>query len=405
LKQISAWFLIYIISICLSCTTRDGYIIGAAREYGRLQIICNIDSAQIYIDEQPSGRFTSTEKPVLVDSLAVGSHTVQIAKECYRSDPPYITVSIQAERQTDVTFDLTLSESVGDLIILTEPDSALILFDGIAEGYSPRRLPCRGAGDHLLELRKGSYKREILSVSVTGGKIDTIRKILNLQRTVLIEHFSSSTCVPCVTADKILETVLLETGFERITSLGYHTFFPAPGDPMYLEAKDTNDARIEFYRLPTNPAMYIDGVISEIATFDLESMLKNAIEIRNIKAPAARLEIFGFVKKPGAITGRVRIEALANLSDITLRIALIEKEIKYPEAPGSNGQIRFIDVLRDFCPDAQGIAVTLMPGERRFVDFTFPTGDNWQLDELEVIAFLQETASKEVLQAVCTLYP
>ena len=221
----------------------------------------------------------------------------------------------------------------------------------------------------------------------------------------MIEHFSSSTCVTCVTADKILETVLLETGFERITSLGYHTYFPAPGDPMYLEAKDANDARIEFYRLATNPAMYIDGVISELATFDLESRLKNAIEIRDLKAPAARLEIFEYVKNTGAITGRVRIEALDNLSDITLRIALIEKGREYHDAPGSNGQTRFIDVLRDFYPDAQGISVTLVAGRRQFVDFNFATRDNWPLDELEVIAFLQEATSKEVLQAVCTLYP
>jgi hypothetical protein len=147
----------------------------------------------------------------------------------------------------------------------------------------------------------------------------------------------------------------------------------------------------------------VDGVTSLDAT-QLETNLRNALANRKTVSPGAIVEIFDFQVNQNAITGRVRVEALENLTNVTLQIALIEREINICPPPGINGQTYFFDVFRVFYPSADGTALTLAAGEKQFVTFTIQPDQQWVLDQMQVVAFVQKQ-NQEIVQAAWTLYP
>ncbi len=390
--------------LLFSCTTQDGILKSEKQKFGSLFITCNVDSAQIFIDQIPTDKFTSSKNPVVLDSVQAGTHLVQLRRECCQTTEMENKVVIQANEQTRMNFEMRLLDSVSNLLISTTPDSALIFLDGLPQGISPVFISCLAAGEHLLEIRKGSYVPIFQEISAMGGRTDTVEQSLTLQRTVLVEHFSSSTCVPCVAADEAIETFLQSNSAADVVSINYHTEIPAPGDPMYLAAKAENDARISFYNIFTNPIVWFDGVISELGTSNLDARLENAFQTRTIVPPKAAMEILHF-KVNDIISGTVRIEALSDLQNTNLQIAVIEKNIDYANPPGQNGQKHFFDVLRTFYPTAEGTSVSLAAGEKTFMQFSVSPESQWKVDQLEVVAFLQDQATKEVLQAASTLYP
>jgi hypothetical protein len=83
---------------------------------------------------------------------------------------------------------------------------------------------------------------------------------------------------------------------------------------------------------------------------------------------------------------------------------LIEDEIDYPTPPGSNGQTHFEAVLRDFYPDGEGVDITLSPQQSLSISFNYNLDVEWGAD-LTVLAFIQNAATKAVLQSGWTRYP
>ncbi len=105
------------------------------------------------------------------------------------------------------------------------------------------------------------------------------------------------------------------------------------------------------------------------------------------------------------LQGRLEVKAFTDVSsDHRLYLALIEDEIDYPNPPGTNGQTHFEAVLRSFYPDGNGMVVTLAAFSNVKVDFTFKRNAEWGND-LTVVAFVQNSVTKAVLQAGWTRYP
>jgi hypothetical protein len=197
---------------------------------------------------------------------------------------------------------------------------------------------------------------------------------------------------------------LLETaGPQNVLSINYHTEIPFPGDPMYLASKEGNDARIEIYNVCSNPIAFIDGVISESGTSDLESRLNAGISKRASVSPLATLEVENFKKNPTNVSGEIQINALENFS-ASLFIAVLENTINYDQPPGHNGQKHFFDVFRAFHSSPTGNLITMIAKEKQRHAFNFVVDEQWNYSQLKVVVFLQ-TADKQVLQAASSVYP
>ncbi|HQV33294.1 MAG TPA: PEGA domain-containing protein [Calditrichia bacterium] len=393
-----------------ACRTLDGIPVGLAQEFGALLVSSNVDSARIFIDLNRRGDFADTGKmtrideAVRLDSLPVGLHALRLQRSCYTTGQDEFEVAISAQGEANLNAPMQLLPDAAGLVLLSTPDSALVFLDGLPQGYTPLTLTCLDVGAHLVEFRKGSYAPDTMAVTLTGGALDTLSRPLSLQRTVLMEHFSSSTCIPCVEADEIIESVGLQAGPAAVAAIGYHTEIPSSGDPMFLAARADNDARIEYYNVFTNPIVYIDGLVPELGVTNLRNRLNEEIDIRAAINPPLTLEFFDYRVGADSLSGRIRLEALQPLSGAFLRVAIVEKNIDYQNPPGSNGQTHFIDVLRAFWPEPRGTSLTMNAGEKRFVPFAVPLNSAWISGQLEVVAFVQ-VGSHEILQAASTQYP
>lgn len=397
LKFLLALMLLYS-AFLVSCKTVKGYEILPEIKYGSLNVTSSVDSAKVFLDHEDTGEIT----PVVLDSIETGEHVVQVIKSKHTSDPDSFVVVVEENKTANVHFDLEEIQFVGNLQVNTVPDSALIIVDNLPQGYSPLTVTGLAEGQHTVRILKGSHAPEEMVVDVLPDSTVTLDAPLTLIRSILLEHFSNSDCLPCVEADMILEEILAEEGVAKTVSLGYHTNFPGPSDPMYLAAKTGNDNRMMYYTVAFAPTIQVDGVVG-FGT-DIENRLRNALAQRSQVAPDAILEVFDFNVNQTAITGRVRIQALGDLNNTVLRIALIEREINYSQPPGINGQAYFFDVFRGFYPSANGTALTLNAGEKQFISFNVPANAQWTLNQMEVVAFIQRQ-NKEIVQAAWSVYP
>lgn len=398
LKVLSILLFLYSI-LFVSCKTIQGTSITVEQKYGSLWVTAAKDSAKIFLDEKDTGQIT----PALLEKIAVGEHTVQVLLSKHTSNPDLIRINVKESKTDTLFFDLQEIQFFGDLRIITNPDSALVIVDNLPQGYSPLTLAGLAEGQHAVRILKGSHAPEERMVEILPDSLVELNVTLTLQRSILIEHFSNTDCIPCVEGDLILEEILTEQGVAKTISLGYHTNFPGPSDPMYLAARSGNDNRMQYYTVVFAPTIRVDGIIG-FGT-DIRTKLNDALSQRSPVAPGAILEIFDFqVSQANGLNGRVRIQALENLDNVALRIAIIEKAINITPAPGINGQTYFFDVFRAFYPSPAGIPITLAAGEKQFVPFNVSMDPQWTEGQMQAVVFLQRQ-NKEIVQAAWSVYP
>ncbi|MGH1363223.1 MAG: PEGA domain-containing protein [Calditrichia bacterium] len=383
------------------CTTKDGVIAFANPTFGGLDIVTNVDSARIFIDGRDSGMKT----PALLNDIPSGVREIELLL------PGFELLKNSAEvvegEVARINVDLTALSGDGNLIVETNPAGSLVLLDKLPVGRTPLSLNGLPAGSHDLIVFKGGRESIRETIQIANGQTLTISRDIQPFRHVLVEHLSNTNCIPCPGADDIIEALLEEVGVDSATSIAYHPNYPGETDPFFLAAADDIIPRIEYYSVPPIPFVMLDG-IKPSTLFNLEENMRNGFAERFAEMPIATLDILGYNESFAdfaELKGRIRATALDALgSDITLQIALIEREISFPptDPPGTNGDTNFTDVLRAFYPTAEGTPVSLAAGESVDVAFDFTAGAGWS-EDLHVVAFLQRNTDREVLQSVWSI--
>jgi len=155
------------------------------------------------------------------------------------------------------------------------------------------------------------------------------------------------------------------------------------------------------------PYVVVDGVKPMAGTYNLKDRFVKAIAERSNQNAVATLDFLDLLDKKQeskALAGRVQINALQNVSDgeIFLHVALVENDIFFSVAPGTNGQKQFFDIMRTLLPVTGGEPVSLAAGQSDYFDFRFEIKPEWGRD-LEVVAFLQDQETGQVLQSISTV--
>ncbi len=380
-----------------SCETDLGHP-PADAEFGHISVTTTDTAlhANIYIDNMNTGLQT----PATVEKVPVGKHTVRLFLSCYRPTEDSIVVFAERDSTHDVQFSMIFVESDRALSVETEPSGATVFLDGLPLGHTPFFLSCVEDGPHSLFLRKNSCQEVDTTIAILDGETTSIvRGLTILGKTPLVEHFSNSSCVPCVTADRILDTVLINFGTKRRTSIGYHVDWPSPDDPMYQLALADNNTRKAYYGISTVPFFAIDGQrIMSFGSATLDDSIRNRLYPQSQQSPAVLLDVWS-LSNTDTLKGEIHFRALQSVS-ATLTVAVIEREILYGSPPGTNGQTRFTDVFRGyFGPSGQSVG--LSAGDTLMVPYAIPKNAAW--GQTDVVVFLQ--SGPEIIQSAWTVYP
>jgi hypothetical protein len=238
------------------------------------------------------------------------------------------------------------------------------------------------------------------------GTVAVASQVVN--RVTCIEEFTSSTCAPCaslnVTFDPLLSTNNTNVSgptFSNVTAIKYQMNWPSPGnDPSYNPDGVT---RQNYYGVTGIPDLYIDG----------NEMANSQADIDNAKTKSTPMAITSSATISGnTVNVSVTVTPYFSIASGTkLYIGVMEKEYDY--AASTTSQDVFHHIMRKMLPNGGGIALNnLVDGtpvtQTGTHTFTLalpgiPAQNSYALwtsmSNLEVIAFVQNDATKEVYQA------
>lgn len=216
----------------------------------------------------------------------------------------------------------------------------------------------------------------------------------------LLEHFTQASCGPCASVNPGVEAYLASQ--PSANSLKYQTSWPGV-DPMNAQNPDVSDIRRTYYNVTGVPKPVVDGDVST-TTGNYQSLITAGIN----NTAEAEVEVTWTWSNSTftAIDITVTVTATNSGNDFTgadkLYVALVEENIVFASAPGSNGETSFHNVVREMVTgnagEALGTVAAGTPLVKTYTNVAVPSYI-YDVTELNVIAFVQDNSSKTVINS------
>jgi hypothetical protein len=244
----------------------------------------------------------------------------------------------------------------------------------------------------------GSYN-VVYTLNLVNGQQDDVADNNTLEKSVsvaigaaekipMIEHFSSSTCGPCVSVNtQMLNFCNNNPG--RFTYTKYQMNWPGNGDPYYTEE---GGVRRTYYGVNAVPQCFLDGEDQGYAAITQTVFDEHAER-------TAFMDVRGSFSVSGN-TISVKADIMPYIdADARVFISVNEKETH--GNVGSNGETSFHHVFMKMLPDAQGSSVNFTSCENQHLEFTQDmSGTNVEeMSDLEVSIWVQNYSTKEVFNS------
>lgn len=370
-------------------------------QLGKAFITANVSDAEIWLDNTNTGQVA----PDTVETT-VGTHTVTLKKADYL-DASQI-VEIMKDSLISLNILLTEVTETGKIFVSSNAVGAQIFVDQVNSGKVTPDTILATPGTHEIELLRAFYNSSSQQVEVIKDSLITLDITLQEippSNVVLIEDFANVSCVPCVTSNKIIENLTnVKYGHSKLVAIKYPTNFPSPNDPFYLANTVACNSRISYYNVFFAPTTVVDGVIKPYSLDSIEVIA--AVDLRLTKPLQFRMDVSSSVVGSEyliTVTVKVLNGAGIDFSNTVLHTVVTETDIEFATPPGSNGETKFYDVMRTMLPSNSGQSLNGISQTEEVVFQRQTTiNSNWVVNKLHVIAFIQNTVTKEVYQSSST---
>jgi hypothetical protein len=217
------------------------------------------------------------------------------------------------------------------------------------------------------------------------------------RRIVLFEHFTNASCGPCASQNPLFQENIYEKNTGAILHLSYHTVWPGR-DPMNAHNQADVSARVSYYSVTGVPHMVmLGGKFRGGPSSVTQDMIDQASSDPSPLRIRVREHTAGDTRQVD-----VDVQTLGQLATagLRLRAAVVEREIVFASAPGSNGEKEFPNVFRRFLNTASGDAFMPAPvGETVSLNFEYDMHPDWNADDIYTVIWIQREATKEVINA------
>ena len=209
--------------------------------------------------------------------------------------------------------------------------------------------------------------------------------IKSIARTTMIEHFSSSTCQPCVEVDNTM-TSLTESNKDKYTYVKYPWNYPGVGDKYYIEDCSVRGA---YYGVSGVPSIIFDGTTTT-------KQPKQSYFDNSYSTPAYIKIIGGYEIEGNNITVKATVTPYIDITDVKLFMTVNEKTTT--GNVGTNGLEEFHHVLMCMLTGSEGIDTSFYAGQRQQYEFVYDmsTTNVEEMEDLEVAVWIQSYVTKEV---------
>jgi len=227
----------------------------------------------------------------------------------------------------------------------------------------------------------------LLSCQITFGQV---------AKKIVAEHFTNSNCSICASRNPGFYTNL--DSQSGVVHLAVHPSSPYASCLLYQQNSTANDARTNYYGIyGGTPRLVINGeVISPSANYSSNTIFS---PYQSLTTPASiRIVQEKFGTDSIRATVIIKTEATHSLGGLSLFVALAEDTVFYT---GNNGESEHFDVFRKSLSSTIGTSVILPAAVGDSISLTFSSESNsvWNFSRIYTLAILQETSSKNLVQA------
>jgi len=222
-------------------------------------------------------------------------------------------------------------------------------------------------------------------------------------RLQLYEVFSGEMCPPCAPTNVYLHGLALQNT-QNVLMIKYQVNIPSAG-PIYNQNTTDPTARRSYYSVTSAPNARHDG--TTIGNGHGANLTQAIINSRiSVISPFSLSLQHSFNSNRDSILISLTITATqaVQTGSRVAHLAIIEKHMSYPTAPGSNGETDFYNVVRKMLPSANGTSLpsTWTSGQSQVINISAPVPPYIRdFAEIAVVAFIQENTTKAIDQ--CTI--
>lgn len=243
----------------------------------------------------------------------------------------------------------------------------------------------------------------IFNVSLVNGAVDPDTSNNSLAKTTqiptgstvfkpLIEKFTSSTCNPCASYNSSTFNPYYTAQNQNFNYIAYQMNWPGSGDTYYTAE---GGVRRDYYGVSAITSLWIDG--SEYSTTNTQAALTTHVNNEN-----AKLGYFGLTANRNLSGGNAVVNYNITpylTGSFVLHAAVIEKVTT--NNASTNGETSFKHVMMKMVPNASGTIINTTAGTPISGQISASlTGTNIEENsDLEVIVFLQNAATREIMQS------
>ena len=244
----------------------------------------------------------------------------------------------------------------------------------------------------------GSYN-VAYSIDLVNGQEDDVAANNTFEKSVsvaigaaekipMIEHFSSSTCGPCVSVNTTMLN-FCNNNPGRFTYTKYQMNWPGNGDPYYTEE---GGVRRNYYGVNAVPQCFLDGEDQGYAAITQAVFDQHADR-------TAFMEVRGSFSVSGN-TISVKADVMPYI-DAEARVFISVNEKETHGNVGGNGETSFHHVFMKMLPDAQGTTVNFTSCENQHLEFTQDMSGTHveEMSDLEVSIWVQNYNTKETFNS------
>jgi hypothetical protein len=218
------------------------------------------------------------------------------------------------------------------------------------------------------------------------------------QRLVMVEGFSQASCGPCASQNPALNAALAAAGTSTVVSIKYQTSWPGV-DPMNAQNPTEVASRVSYYGITGVPDRILDGTNTTVDGAAISSRFA-------VPSPFTLSinHVFNADRSAATVTAVITCtQAVTATGTMVMQLGLVEKEINFATAPGTNGEKDFFSVMRKMLPDANGttLAGAWTVGQTQTITLNVNT-PSYIYDESEIafVGWIQDNGgNKPVHQA------
>ena len=247
------------------------------------------------------------------------------------------------------------------------------------------------------------------------------------QKFALAEEFTNASCPPCA-AQNPAYNALLQSKTDKVIAVKYQVWFPGY-DPMYETNTSEVRARWTVYEEQT-AALYADNGLGGVPSAFIDGYMGNgsygggnwasAYYGAPVGYNAAVIDFAAATESPLDIS--VSHEYNANVDSIFISVLisnnsgseftntgyqlhayLLEQDLKFPTAPGTNGEAAFEHVFRKAASNINGdnvIPATIADGDAFTYTYAVAMEDYFFIyNQIEAVAFIQHKTELNVMNA------